>query len=104
MADLELTQAEADALIGMEKHHVENTKLDFPAPGDRLVIPLVSADKRENFLLNVTRFQIKVTKATYQTRARQAVVLLRLDIAGPPHRIPDGQEIPCPHRHVYREG
>jgi hypothetical protein len=104
MADLDLTQAEADALIEMEKHSAEAGLLNFPAPGGRLVIPLVSADKREHFLLNVTRFQIKVTKATYQTRARQAVVLIRLDLEGPPHRNPDGQEIPCPHLHLYREG
>lgn len=25
-------------------------------------------------------------------------------LAGPPHRNPDGQEIPCPHLHLYREG
>ena len=104
MAELELTQGEADGLIAMEKHRVEARRLDFPAPGDRLIIPLVSADKREHFLLNVTRSQIKMTKATYQTMARQAVVLMRLDIDGPPHRNPDGQEIPCPHLHVYKEG
>jgi hypothetical protein len=29
---------------------------------------------------------------------------MRLDLDGPPHTNPDGQEIPCPHLHVYREG
>ena len=29
---------------------------------------------------------------------------MRLDIAGPPHRNPDGVEMACPHLHVYREG
>ena len=32
------------------------------------------------------------------------IILLRLDLDGPPHRNPDGEEIPCPHLHVYREG
>ena len=32
------------------------------------------------------------------------VSLARVDIAGAPHRNPDGEEIPCPHLHVYREG
>jgi len=68
------------------------------------VIPLVSADKRESFLLDVSRFQIKLTKATFQNRARVAIILYRLDIDGAPHRNPDGQEIPCPHLHRYREG
>jgi hypothetical protein len=29
---------------------------------------------------------------------------MRLDLDGPTHRNPDGQEIPCPHLHIYREG
>jgi hypothetical protein len=29
---------------------------------------------------------------------------MRLDLDGPPHRNPDGEEIPCPHLHRYREG
>jgi hypothetical protein len=39
-----------------------------------------------------------------QNRARQVVVLVRLDLAGPTHRNPDGEEVPCPHLHLYREG
>jgi hypothetical protein len=104
MADIDLTQQEADALIAMEKHREDDKQLDFPAPGGRLAISLISADKRENFALDVTRGQIRLTKATYQNRARVAVVLMRLDLDGPPHRNPDGAEIPCPHLHIYREG
>jgi hypothetical protein len=104
MADIDLTQDEADTLIAMEKHRENDKRLDFPGPGERLAIPLTSPDKRELFMLDVTRAQIKLTKATYQNRARQAVILMRLDIDGPPHRNPDGTEIPCPHLHVYREG
>jgi hypothetical protein len=88
----------------MEKRCAEEGDWMFPPRGERLSIPLTSMDAREKFVLDVTRAQIKLTKATFQTRARAAIVLLRLDIAGPPHRNPDGQEIPCPHLHVYREG
>ena len=87
----------------MEKHRIDDKTWLFCAPGDRLSIPLTSQDKREAFLLDVTRAQIKLTKATFQNRVRQAIVLMRLDIDGPPHRNPDGEEIPCPHLHVYRE-
>ena len=87
MADIDIPQAEL-----------------FPQPGGRLSIGLASPDKRENFNLDITRAQIKLTKATYQNRARQAIILMRLDLDGPPHRNPDDQEIPCPHLHVYREG
>jgi hypothetical protein len=104
MAEIDLTQAEADALIAMEKHRTDDKEWEFPNPGDRLVLPLTSSDKRENFMLDVTRSQLKLTKATYQNRARQMVVLMRLDLDGRPHRNPDDQEIPCPHLHVYREG
>jgi hypothetical protein len=104
MAEIDLTQEEADALIAVEKHSEAEKLLNFPGPGERLAIPLVSHDKRESFMLDVTRARIKLTKATYQNRARQVVVLMRLDLDGPPHRNPDGVEIPCPHLHVYREG
>jgi hypothetical protein len=104
MADIEITQIEADELIAMEKHRVDDTEWLFSAPGGRLAIPLISADKRENFFLDISRGQIKLTKATYQNRARHAIILLRLDLDGPPHRNPDGVEIPCPHLHSYREG
>lgn len=105
MADIDISQADADGLMAMEKQCVEEDKSWlFPAPGERLAIALASKDKRENFMLDITRAQIKLTKATYQNRARQAVILMRLDIDGAPHRNPDDQEIPCPHLHVYREG
>jgi hypothetical protein len=104
MADIDLTQVEADALIAMEKHCIDDKEWQFPGPGENLTVPLTSHDKRENFLLDVTRGQVKLTKVTYQNRARQTVVLIRLDLGGPPHRNPDDVEISCPHLHVYREG
>lgn len=104
MADIDISQAEADALIAMEKHSVEAKDWLFPEPGGRLAIPLTSPDRRESFVLDITRAQIKLTKATYQNRARQAIILMRLDLDGAPHRNPDGQEIPTPHLHIYREG
>ena len=103
MADLDIAQDEADALIAMEKQRVDE-KVWLFAAGERLAIPLTSTDKRENFILDMSRYQIKITKATYQTRARQAVILMRPDIDGPPHRNPDGEEIACPHLHIYRQG
>ena len=96
MADIDIPQAEADALIAMEKHCAESKNWLFPEPGGRLSIALASPDKRENFLLDITRARIKLTKATYQNRARQAIILMRLDLDGAPHRNPDDQEIPCP--------
>jgi hypothetical protein len=47
MADIEITQIEADALIAMEKHRVDDVEWLFSVPGGRLAIPLISSDKRE---------------------------------------------------------
>jgi hypothetical protein len=104
MAEIEITQAEAEALIEMEKRLVDDKAWAFPAPGERIALVLVSPDKRETFTLDVTRARIKLTKATFQNRVRQAIILMRLDLDGPPHRNPDGTELPCPHLHIYREG
>jgi len=104
MAEIDLTQAEADALIAMEKHRVDDQRHEYPSLGGFITVPLQSADKREHFLLDISRGRIDLLKGKYQDRSRQIVVLVRLDFGGAPHRNPDGQEIPCPHLHVYREG
>jgi hypothetical protein len=62
MADIDITQAEADALIAMEKQYVDGKDLIFPGPGERVAIPLTSLDERESFMLDVTRAQIKLTR------------------------------------------
>lgn len=103
MADINLTQADADALIAMEKHRADDQEWDYPALGGSIRVPLISPDRRENFYLDVSRGNINLSKATYQNRARLTVVLLRLDLGGPPHRNPDDTEILCPHLHIYRE-
>lgn len=104
MADMNITQAEADALIAMEKHRVNEDRSDFPMGGQSLVLPLQSPDKREQFLLDLSRGRIDLLKVKMQNRGRQVVVLVRLDLGGAPHRNPDDEEIPAPHLHVYREG
>lgn len=104
MAEINLTQQEAEALIALEKHRVDDSQWDYPGLGGAIRIPLVSGDKKENFFLDVTRARIDLLKGTYQNRSRQTVVLLRLDFGGQPHRNPDGEDVPSPHLHVYREG
>jgi hypothetical protein len=70
MADIDITQAEADALIALEKVRADDKVWLFAVSGQHLAIPLVSPDKREHFMLDVSRAQIKLTKATFQNRAR----------------------------------
>jgi len=104
VASIHLTQAEADALIAMPKHRVDDAEVEYPSLGGRVSVSLVSENRHENFLLDVSRGRIDLRKGMYQTRARQIVILVRLDFGGPTHRNPDNEDIPCPHLHVYREG
>ncbi|MFW6161700.1 MAG: DUF6978 family protein [Planctomycetota bacterium] len=98
-----MTQAEADALIQVEKHRANKEEHLYPGPGDELRVDLVSQDRRERFLLTVNRKTIRVAKRSYQTLARKVIVLVRLDY-GQPHTNPDGTRIDGPHLHLYREG
>lgn len=104
MADLDLTQAEADALLAMEKLSESDDLREFPSPGERIEISLVSANKRERFFLDLSRSELVIAKGTYQNRARQVIVLARLDFGGKPHRNPDDEEVAAPHLHLYRQG
>ena len=104
MADSNLTQIEADALIALEKRRLGEQEWRYPDFGGAITIPLVSTDRREPFLLDLRRSRIDLAKGTYQNRGRQIVVLVRLDFGASPHRNPDGEEIGSPHLHVYREG
>ncbi len=101
---MNLTQGEADALIALEKQRLDDAKYEFPDLGGAVRIQLVSPDHRENFHLDLSRGSIDLARVKYQNRARQVVILVRLDLAGPPHRNPDGEELTCPHIHIYREG
>lgn len=104
MAEINLIQADADALITMEKHRADDERRNYPDLGGSISVPLLSADKREDFTLDIYRGRIDLLKGTYQNRSRQVIVLVRLDFGGAPHRNPDDQEVPSPHIHIYREG
>ena len=82
MAEINLTQEEANILIAMEKHRVNEDRTDFPMSGQSLTLPLLSPDKREQFLLDLSRARIDLQKVKMQNRGRQVVVLVRLDLGG----------------------
>ena len=101
---IELLQKDADFLLSLEKHRASDEKYDYPGPGSQLRIPLLSADRRESFSLDILRSQLILEKGNYQNRAKTAIILARLDFSGPGHRNPDGEEISGLHLHTYREG
>ena len=104
MTDLYLNQEEADALFKMEKIKKDNTEYVLPLLGGKTLIPLVSKNKKEEFLLDINRGRIVLSKNTFQNRARKIFPLCRIDINGPIHVNPDQQEVPTPHMHIYKEG
>jgi len=101
---LELTQREADALLAMEKQKSDSKQYTYPWGGKHLHIPLLSLDRREKFILDLSQRKIEVSRNKFQTRARKAIVLVRLDLDDTPHRNPDGADVLGPHLHIYKEG
>ncbi len=112
-----ITQADADFFFEMEKFPEDGKEYNFPVSGEKLSIAFTSSNKRKNFLFDIYRGSIKITKITYQSRVRKAYILRRLDIDGPTHTNPEvetvpfnflklynGKEIPTPHLHIYIEG
>ena len=112
-----LTQSAAKDLIKTPKMKKSDDSYGFPRPGEKLTIPIISRDEQEDFLIDVSRGRIRLTKCTYQERYQQTIILLRLDLDGAPHHNPDtvdvplpclapynGQIIECPHLHIYMEG
>jgi hypothetical protein len=99
-----MSQADADNLINMLKRIDKPQSFSFPHAGEQRMVDVVSLDRKENFILDIRRSVIKISKCTYQNRYRKDIILLRLDVGGSPHTNPDGVSIDCPHLHIYKEG
>jgi MoaA/NifB/PqqE/SkfB family radical SAM enzyme len=104
VADIIIPQSEADELFRMEKIHTEQKSYKYPFSGGSLKLYFESECKAENFIVDISRAKIELYKNKLQCRARTALVLVRLDTGDHLHRNPDGEEIPCPHIHFYKEG
>lgn len=104
MADLILTQAEADELVALEKRQMDGGPWWYPQPGSGLNIPLCSMDGREEFSLDLYHGRIALTKQSVQNRTRRTVILVRLCVQGSVHRNPDDEAVPATHLHLFREG
>ena len=105
MAAIDLTQAEAEELMSMEKHCLSDEAVPYPAPGRNITVELWSTNNREEFLLDVWRSDKNPRRARFQIRAKRAIILARIDLGGQPHsNQEDEPDIPAPHLHLYREG
>lgn len=99
-----ISQQEANELLAMRKIATNTKQYTYPSLGGRIEIPLESENHHESFTLMITRGRIDMYKNSYQSLARRVIILARVDIAGAPHCNPDGEQIACPHIHIYREG
>lgn len=97
-----VSQSDADALLRIRKWFPPGTSVSLPV-GKR-VYELESDSPEDRFVLDTWRGSIRLSKVTMQNRARTSLILARLDLGGAPHTNPDGELIPSPHLHVYREG
>ena len=104
MASGDLSQSEADFLLGLAKRRVDRRVRNYPGLGGGMSIPLVSMDGKEQFILDLRRSRVNLAKGSYQNRGRRVIVLTRLCFGGASHPNPDGQEVGSPHIHLYREG
>jgi hypothetical protein len=78
MADIDITQAEAEKLMAMKKRVVNRREWMFPAPPNASCAAYVSRQARK-FYARRDVDQIKLAKATFQNRARGTIILYRLD-------------------------
>lgn len=100
-----LDQNTVDHLLLLVKVLTDASTIVFPTFGTGIVLEATDRDRTERFKIDVQRKgKKKRTKCTYQMRYVQTEILVRVDIDGPPHENPDGEEVPCPHIHIYREG
>jgi hypothetical protein len=67
MPEISLSQAEADALIAIEKHCAADTVYTYPALGGLISVPLNSPDKREQFILDIRRGRMDFQKLHSKT-------------------------------------
>lgn len=98
-----LTNQEARDLLSKDKIFIEDEQI-LLSPGCRDARDVESIDRVDSFKLDYYRGSIKLSRVRHQLRSQTTIILVRLDIDGPPHTNPDGQVIGPTHMHLFREG
>ncbi len=60
-----LTQSEADSIIALPKQKLGTHIFYFPLPGEALSIPLHSQNDGEEFMIDINRGKLRLTKCNY---------------------------------------
>lgn len=99
-----LTEAQARAFVAMPKRVILPSKPFVFAPKCAEYIDVQSTDGQHGFRLYVTLSDRRPGHAKFQFLAPNDATIHRLEDAGPDHKNPDRQVIPCPHLHYVKNG
>ena len=102
-----LSQDEIDELLDILKViKYEKSTFSFPSYGASEILEAFSKDNKKKFLIDIrpTKSIRRGKKITFQERYIKDIILLRLDLFGPPHTNPDFKKISGNHLHIIREG
>lgn len=89
------------SIIQKEKEFLDKN-IEFPLNDSFSVLKLKDEDNNE-YIFDINRKGVRLTRCTYQERHNVSIVLLRLDLDSKPHRNPDGEKIEEHHIHVYTD-
>ncbi len=100
-----ISNVEFQRLLNLLKEFVNTERLMLPKAGTKIDLKLSSLDKKEDFVLNIRRGRINLSKITYQNLySKYNMPLIRIDLDGTRHQNPDGEFVGLPHIHIYKEG
>ena len=78
---------------------------EFPEKGEHKMLEAYSLDGKIKFLIDIVPSGNKrrKNKIKYQERFNKDVILVRLDLNGPPHTNPDGTIVSGNHLHIVQD-
>ena len=111
MLRLQVTSNLEEMLIQEEADRYIEEQKAFPNPirikagyGSDSAYKLVGKISGEEFIFDVWRKSVRISKTTLQNRVMSVHTLVRLDLDAAPHTNPDGEKISEAHIHIYKEG
>lgn len=101
-----LSDEEFNELLEEKKVFIEKDNIIINVNNDKIVRNIKSVNDNNEFILNIRRGKIELSKMNFQTREKETnTIMLRLDLAsGGRHFNPDGKLVLCPHIHIYKDG
>ena len=92
-----------------EEKELVNSEMTFPDHGKKQTEHAIGKNTKTKYLFDVNRGRMELKKVTLQNRMQKTIILLRLDVGGPPHSNPpiheqeSGEVLYGTHMHVYSE-